>query len=241
MPYTQTFLPIITNDGRILGMVPIPKTTFTGTEESVTVNGFEIPVRFVRTSVAEYIAASVTPQQERSNFQNSSWLASFVPYGWWHNQLGMAVKVERETPFVQMLRGINVKGATYSATVPKPSSQQGGAYAAEWVSCATLLGPANTFSDLIWPPQFTGIFEGEVPTSITLGRLVADPSNGSGGLKIFLIQSGIPILNSEAQFDTVRFVKTANGTLPFGKYSWEAIVTASSGNPYKVLVTLENK
>lgn len=241
MPYTQTFLPIITNDGRVLGMAPIPETTFTGQETSFPVSGVLTPVRLVVTSSAAYVAVVVTPQQERSNFQSSSWLSSFIPYGWWHNQLGIAVKVERETPFLQLLRGVNVKGATYGSTVPGQASPLAPSYLAEWVVSATMQGPTNSFADLVWPPQFTEALPGEVPTNLAIGPLVSDPSAGSGNLKIFLLQSGTPIVNSEAQFDTIRFVKVSSTPVPLGRYSWEVTVTSSSGNPFKVLVTLENK
>ena len=120
MQITQTFLPIITNDNRILGMMPIPKTTFTGSETSVSLQNVATPIRFVSPSIANivgliqpvYVAISVTPTQERENFKSAVWLASFIPYSKWNNQLGLAQNLTLETTLIQLLRGVNLSGSS---------------------------------------------------------------------------------------------------------------------------------
>ena len=244
MNLTQTFLPLVTNDGRVLGMYPIPQTSFAGDETSVLVNGTPTPVKLITVQSnmqpVSYMAATITPEQERSNFQSSSWMASFVPYNWWHNQLGMAFKVERETPFIQMLRGQNISGSTYSVNpVPGSGGLSTPIYDAIWVSEATMQGPANSFTDLLWVPKFTEQYPLENPTSISIGVPVS-ASASRGVVRVFSIQSGVTIVNTAAIFDTLRFVKMPDSPLPFEDYSWEVTVNAASGNRYNILAVLHS-
>jgi hypothetical protein len=225
-------------------MYPIPQTSFVGDETSVLVNGISTPVKLVTVQSnmqpVSYMAATITPEQERSNFQSSSWMASFVPYNWWHNQLGMAFKVERETPFIQMLRGQNISGSTYSVNPnPVPGGSSTPIYDAMWVAEATMQGPANSFTDLLWVPKFTEKFPLENPTSITIGVPVS-PQAATGVVRVFSIQSGVTLVNASAVFDTLRFVKMPDGPLPFADYSWELTVNAASGNRYNVLAVLHS-
>ena len=152
----QTFLPIITDDNRILGVVGIPNTAFTGAETSMSINGVVTPIREVvphRANIEglqqnSYMAVSVTPSQERSNFQSASWLASFIPYGKWNQQLGFSANVEKETTLLQLLRGVNLSGPTSVVIVPPTASN--GTLKVEWATEVNWGEHAHPFVEVNW-------------------------------------------------------------------------------------------
>lgn len=116
MSYTQTFLPVRTADNRVLGLLTIPSTTFAGNETSFVVNGTTYNISLVtptrpnvdvanRPPNPSHMTITVTPQQERGQFQSNDILQSFIPTGQWRGSPGSSVKVESSNPLINILKG----------------------------------------------------------------------------------------------------------------------------------------
>lgn len=239
----QTFLPIITQDNRILGMLNLPSdTSFDGTETSLQLDGYSIPLTLVRhqsTNISmpnvEYMATLVTPSEERSNYQEAHWMASFIPYGKWNNQLGIAYKVERETNLLMMLRGINLsRSVTPSVSVVSPTNSTA---QINWSTSVNLTGN-NAFIEVNWAELVTKQFKNLVPASISIDEQVADPSGGL--LKVFVVQSDAPVVNESAFMNTLRFIKITDSPVPKGDYVWSATITNANGSTTTATFTINN-
>lgn len=82
--YTQTILPVITEDQRVLGTLTLDgATAFTGSETTVVVSTKTISIRreqYIREQdlvKVDFMAATITPAQERSGFHTT--LVTFIP------------------------------------------------------------------------------------------------------------------------------------------------------------------
>lgn len=240
----QTFLPIITDDNRILGLVGIPNTTFTGSETTLSVNSVTQPLRHVvpqRANISgvqqpSYMAIAVTPSQERSNFQSASWLASFLPYGKWNNQLGISANVEKETTLLQMLRGVNLSGTSSVVVVPPTASN--GTHTVEWSSDVNWGEYSHTFIEVNWAALMNVNSGNVAPAAISLGAMTTDPSNGN--VRAFVVQSGAPVVNGGVLMNTLRFIKLSEEGLPKGDYVWPATITNTDGATVSATFTLRN-
>lgn len=153
MAYNQSFLPVLAPGNRILGIIPIATTSFTGEETSFVVNGgtFTIaqqtPVR-VSADVNQnnlstpYMALMVTAAQERGSYQSFDFLEQQVPVQRWSLTPGGGVfKEARTTPLFGMLRGNTVT----AIVVPTPAvvSAISGTVTVAW---ATEMASAPQFS-----------------------------------------------------------------------------------------------
>lgn len=240
----QSFLPIITDDNRILGLVSIPNTVFTGLETSMSINGVATPLRNVvpqRANISgvqhpNYMAITVTPSQERSNFQSASWLASFLPYGKWNQQLGISVMVNKETTLLQMLRGVNLSGA--ASVVLTPPTASNGVHTVEWGSDVNWGEFTHPFIEVNWAALMSVNTGNTSPASISLGAMTSDPSTGK--VRVFVVQSDAPVVNEGVLMNTLRFIKLTEGALPKGAYVWPATITNTDGSTATATFTLNN-
>jgi hypothetical protein len=112
-------------------------------------------------------------------------------------------------------------------------------YDSVWIVEATMQGPANSFSDLLWVTKFTEKFPNENPSGIVIGTPISAPA-ARGLVRVFSIQSGVTVVNDQAVFDTLRFVKMPDVPLPFEDYSWEVTISCSSGARYNILAVLHS-
>lgn len=244
MQLTQTFLPIITNDNRILGVTTIPQTTFDGTETSLTIQGNDTPIKLIvphagnnsaDTLQPMYMAITVTPSQERDNFQSAFWLASFIPYSKWNTQLGFAANINLETNLIRLLRGVNL-GGTPAPSTPAVTVSNGAADV-NW-AIEVNMGEQHAFVEVNWVMTMNVNSNNQSPASISLGTMTADPSNGE--VLAFVVQSNAPIMNDGVLMNTIRFVKISENPIPKGAYVWPAIVTNTDGSSATATFTLNN-
>ena len=243
MTLIQAFLPYITQDRRILGVLPIPTTTFDGTETTMQVIGVATPIALQQPEVANvvgvphpaYMAVVVTPEQERSNFQSAMWLSSFIPYGKWNTQLGMSYMVERGTTLLQMLKGVNLSNVSSPAssvvTVADGESE------VAWATEVNMTGN-NAFIEVNWAVLMTAKSGNASPAAIALGDMTSDPSGGL--VKAFVVQSDAPVVNDAPMMNTLRFIKLTDSPVPKGSYVWPATVTNTDGSTAHATFTLNN-
>jgi hypothetical protein len=243
MNITQAFLPYITQDNRIIGVLPIPVTTFNGTETSMVVAGVNTPLALVTPRVSNvvgtpqpaYMAATITPSQERSNFQSAYWLASFIPYGKWNTQLGMSYMVERETTLLQLLRGVNLSSVSSPAVTVVTASNA--LVEVNWATEVNMTGN-NAFIEVNWAVLMTAQSGNASPAYITLDTMTSDPSGGL--VKAFVVQSDAPVVNDGVMLNTLRFIKMTNSPVPKGSYVWPAVITNTDGSIANATFTLKN-
>lgn len=243
MQITQAFLPYLTPDRRVVGILAIPVTTFSGTETTMLVAGVDTPIALitpgrpnpVNNQQPSYMAATITASQDRNNFQSPVWLASFIPYGKWNIQLGVSFMVERETTLLQMLRGVNLSGM--SSAVPPVVTIQSGVVNVDWEVNVNLTGN-NPFIEVNWVVLLTEKAPKVIPESIAIDTVVVDPSGGL--VKAFVVQAGSPVVNDVPLMNTLRFAKLTDSPVPKGSYIWSAVITNTDGSTSTAKFTVNN-
>ena len=249
MSYTQSFLPLRTQDGRILGMLPITTTAFTGNETSKEVTGGGVyPVSLVTpTRVSHnlspnnlpvsYMAITVTPTQERTMYQSFDFMASFIPMSKWAMQPGFSFKTNTSNALLSMISGKSVS----AIVVPSPATvtASNGSVGINWSAAMSSAGLAS-FVDVNWVSLLNVQTGNTNAASINPGAIdtgLGDPSNGK--VALYVVSSNPEIVNQSVLMSTLRFVKLVPGGIPVGAYKWSnAVVTNTDGSTATVCVTL---
>ena len=239
MSYTQSFLPILTQDNRVLGILPIPTTVFAGTETSFTISGgvykvaLQSPTR-VSAEInqgnlkAPFMAAIVTPSQERGSYQSFDFLEQQVPVSTWNHN---GVKVVKNNPLVSLLKGHKVNAivppalgvvttATSSATVP-----------VTWHSAA----PKGAALEVHWVDLFKASSGNTLAVNLAVG---SPPSNAANQVALYVVTSHPHIINGSVSLNTIRFVKLSENPVPTGNYTWACTVNNTDGSSLPVTLTL---
>lgn len=193
MPYNQSFLPVLAPGNRILGIIPISTTSFSGSETSFVVNGGTYTIaeqKPTRISAdinqnnlnTPYMALMVTGAQERGSYQSFDFLEQQIPVQRWTLSHGNTSKEIRNTPLFSMLRG-NTVGAI---VIPTPAVVSA-VSAAVTISWATDLAntPQFSFSEQNWVTLLQANSGNANAASLTIGSaatpvVLANPTAAVG-------------------------------------------------------------
>lgn len=246
---TQTFLPIITPDNRVLGIVPISSTDFVGTEPDFTIVGGTYPGTYPLRRVqyqslsgnrtqdkatnVDYMAISLSLSEERrgSPFVNMGYITSQVSAQErdtraWRNAPNHSVK----TRYTGTLVAFILKGTAISAPAPVPSGGNGSNASMPWSVNSPFTNVAQSeFIDINWQ-QVLGVDTSPYsPASVSIGTPSADPGSGNM-LRAYVVQQGLQVVNDMATYSTIRVIKVFPGQITAGTYTWPLTVTRTDGS-----------
>lgn len=242
MPFgSQSFLPYITPDNRILGILPIVTTVFTGNETTFAGNSL-IAVSYQQVSmptwqenkVIQYMAIPVSPSLERQ-FQKPGQINQYAAYTFWQNSPGFSFLDYRGNSLLTMLQGTQIT-ATYVPPVAVAPTVTAGvtSYA---LSADFRLTPTCTFFDINWVAMVSAVSGNSDYASITVGKPTTDPSLGNLRAYVIATSPVLATLNSIAM-NTVRFVKVVEGPIPAGAYVYPVTITNTSGLTTSTTITV---
>lgn len=216
----QSFLPVVTDIGKVVGLFAIPLTTFAGTETTfnLSVGSVSISLKTLPTTnqivrIPQYMAAVFTHAQSFSKAYaqyaewipieaiapSSSWLNNHLTYGLSYFSgilltcLQQGFTAQIGAPIVSP-PSVGNPAATMNLTVNTPFANVDGA----------------TFFDFNWVDIFKAGFPTKTPASI---QVTAQP--GQADLLAYIIMSGQPVVGQIVQ-NTVRIVKVVKGNIPTG-------------------------
>lgn len=239
----QTFLPLLTTDKRVLGLVPITSTNFTGAETTFTISGRVYPLqRVLYTSLigsktqnegtaVDYMAISVSLSQERTEFANHGYISSQVAAQerdarWWRNAPGHSLK----TRYTGTLVAFILKGTAINSPDPVPMGGGGSNASVNFSVNSPFSNVAQAeFIDLNWQ-QLLGVdvSPASSPASVSIGTASADPGSGNM-LRAYVVQQGLQVVNNTASYSTIRIIKVFAGPVTAGTYTWPLTVTRVDG------------
>lgn len=155
---TQTFLPLITNDNRVIGVAPIGQTTFDGTETSVTIGSGSYPVRACspvaklgglvqNRPVVNYMGIVVSPTDERQGNYGIQALQAFLPKFRWNTNPGSANMDVNNNNLFYLLQGKPIDGVVVVPSIVTTITRSGSVATATTASAHGLAtGDASTVS-----------------------------------------------------------------------------------------------
>lgn len=246
MTVTQSFLPQVTQDKRVLGIVVITTTPFVGNETSVVIGSGTYPLQQYnpiaglgglwqeRPNIA-YMGIPISPTQERQGNFGIQSLMSYIPRYRWQQQPGISRVDYTTNSLIDMLTG-NIVPALVAPVIVPPAATAG-TLRITW-SLNFNYTPQFSFFEANWV-QLLQVASGNLDAvSISVGAPSADPS--AGHLKVFVVGSYPVIINQSVLFSTLRFVKTTPEPIPAGTYTWPAVILNSDGSTVTVDITVVN-
>lgn len=226
----QYFLPYMHTDGRVLGILPIAPTTYTGSETSVTVSSIVYPTRRVTykpitrgNPIAEmdFLAISITPTEFRRNWQDRPYhLENVITRPRWYAGQGIQFKTAVPGDLDFWLLG-GAKTAVGSIVIPPAPS--GSAVSRNWSANSPFANtPYCQFFDINWQ-LLSGITQADRIQQVTIGAPSADPGAGAA-LKAVLI-SPANMGSASGVYTDVRVIRLTKGSpVPAGTYTWPLTV-----------------
>lgn len=236
--YNQSFLPVMSYDGRVLGLVPIEETSFVGDEVDFVVPDVTgavalasyVPALAPAGSTVSFMCVRLTREEELTqNWFNGT--QSFIPFSRWVVAPGFAHQRNLTSYLLQFLKGEAMSGQVI--TVPPEFSAEDGVYTIQVEGLiANLQGCA--FFDFNWVSLLNVETGNDDSATIMLGT----PEGGvPEGVALTVVQSAA-LLNNSRNMNTLRFIKTSEAPIPAGNYSWPATVTNTSGHSVDVTITI---
>ena len=236
----------MTHDRRIVSIVVISTTPFTGLETSMNIGGVITPIELYQPvtgmgglwqnrKIANYMGIPITASQERKANYGVSDLQQFIPWSRWNTGPSISMLDYSSNSLLDMLAGNSV--AAIAAPVIATPTATAGSLRISWSLNVNYSHAAPySFFEANWVELLKVASGNTNATSISLGNMSADPS--SGHLKAFVVKSYPAIINQSIQFNTLRFVKTTPEAIPTGAYIWPATITNSDGSTVTVNLTV---
>lgn len=251
MPYTQSFLPIRTQDSRILGIIPIGTTVFSGSETSIVIGAGTFPLAEIlpvrvsadvvqNNSSTGYMALTVTPSEERGSYQSFSFMEQQIPFSRWVLAGGIIYNDVRDNPMQRMLRG----NAVNAIMVPVPAavSAVSGVVSVAW---ATTFGTAEQFS--FFEQNWVSLMQATsgnanavtlnigapaVPTVLATPTVAAGVGSTTGGTlaanTYYVRIVAVDAFGAKTTGSPVSTIVTTTGATSSVAYTWAAVPNAVS-------------
>jgi len=233
----QYFLPMVTGDRRVVGLVPISETTYVGDELSQTLGAVTYSLRritFTRQpsgKVMDYMSIYVSPQEERNEFRNlDSYLRTYTSTRYWGE--GHTRKYNLMGDLEYFLEG-GLKSMDVVVVPPAPTMNP---LVREWAANAPFANAPNCqFFDLTWA-RLTGLSDVTNIQTVSVGAPSADPGNGAS-LKAMLVYPSNQV-NLADWRSVVRIMRVTKNAVVPGAYVWPLTVTDKFGQVTTVNVTI---
>lgn len=244
-PSPQYFLPFLSPDNRVLGILPIATTTFDGTEtefvSGTAPNTVTYPLRRMTNTrklgdvIADYMAIDVSATDARGSLKNAIRGASsmFTTRRWVFANNSHQVLVGDLEFF---LNGYSKELSSVVITPPVSSLTDVERW---WTANAPFTNSSVCqFFDVSWG-RLTGLQDADIEkiTNISLGAPVSDPSNGLG-VRAMLVYP-MNQVDSRAYNSTLRFLRVSKlvAVTP-GDYEWPVTVTFTDGSTMTVNIKI---
>lgn len=233
----QFFLPMVTGDRRVVGLVPITETSFVGDETSIEIGPTTYNLRritFTRQpsgKVMDYMSIYVSPSEERNEFRNmDSHLRTYTSTRYWGSQHTQKYNLMGDLEY--FLEG-GLKSMSVVVVPPAPTMNP---LVRDWVANAPFANAPNCqFFDLTWA-RLTGLSDVSRIRQVSVGAPSQDPGNGSS-LKAMLIYPSNQV-NLAPYRSVVRVMRINKGAVTPGTYIWPLTVTDTSEQTTTVNLTI---
>lgn len=257
MAVTQTVLPVILADNRIIGGITIASTSFDGTETSKTVGGVSVPLRkvyFGQTRLAKYgapedvamqgwvMAASYTNSYSQESFPNRPWdlgssFVSIVDLGTvreWYQVAGISQQREVNSSFMQFMLG--QKAALSVGSVSVDSFTTNSTAAMSWKANATFSNaPICSFFDF----DAGSVFAVSLATNKEPLKVVVTSNPANSHMKAYVVPNTLQAYGRNAgKLLTVRILKVEDVTITPGDYDFTFDLYDIESNVTSVTLTL---
>lgn len=229
----QYFLPVMLPDNRVVGVVPVTSTTYTGGETSITVGPNTYPVRRVTykpiprsnpQATMDFMAINLGFTEYRASWGDgrlSRLVDPLITNARW--LMGNVVQFKREDQG-DLDYWLSGHDKTAMATVVIPPAPTGNAVSATWQANAPFSNaPKCQFIEVPWQ-TLGSITSPENIVSVAIGTASADPGAGAA-LKAMVVQP-VNMAGATGVYTSIRVLRLDPvGEVPTGTYTWPVSLT----------------
>lgn len=225
---TQSFLPLLSIDNRILGSIPIAGHTFSGNETTFDVNGTPRPLRKLLINMVDsssspgttFVMGIPVSRVDEALGVYTGYSPSFMPvqdtfplYSWSNLAISAPIQIVSMGSMFNFFLGERSSAEAPPNPTPGPTMNP---TSLSW-SCTVAWdnAPSCAYFDFDWLPLY-----GAAVTPTTFLRVASSPPGGM--LKAFVVSSPQPINPGSIlpRYGTVRILKTVQNPLAAGDYTF---------------------
>ena len=242
---SQNFLPLRTDDGRVLGVVPLaaplvasPSTT------TATVEGNTVPVTWI-VKGNDGVGMAVLPvtlkesrlDRWKQKFSTAIWMTDIVLAPKWL-VLKDLVQNDMLLPQNDVMKFLATGVSLSALTSAVPAAPTANNAAVVWNTTAQFVGKqACTFLDVNWVALTGTSFPGMQPVSATIGT--PNPSSISTYIKAYVFAGAPTVYGAGGVINTtLRFIKVRGDDPTPGAYDFPVTITSTNGKSVTVTLTL---